>query len=300
MKATLEVMLIVMILLVWATVSWSATAYKFSAFNVNFPGAHSTAVTAIDAKGWTAGSFQDQQGDSWAYSRRHGTRQARLYVSGQGHEAHGMNDSSHIVGKVHRRELSECAADSVVMGFKQTSEGVITYTCLDGARYDPMDVNNSGVEVGAYRPSWDEGRWHCVVWSPPTAEFWHFTLPGAEGCRVHDITNGGVLSGSWQTPKGPSRGWVARSVPDAVAGVFIPIDIPNTRHSWVEGVCDDGSLVGTFVDQSFLDHGYHRAPDGVITPLDFPGARGTRILGANNKCWVVRHWHVENADGTLR
>jgi hypothetical protein len=301
MKANLKAVLIVSILLLWATVSWSATVYTFSKFDVNFPGAHSTEVKAINNKGFITGAFSDPQGDGWSYSRLQGRKLSRLYVAGEFTVAEGMNDNGEIIGYT-AKDSTECGpGGSDAMGFRQWAESFIEYTCFSDSRTEFMDINNAGFIVGAYQPVSDPGRYHCFVWTPPNdqggSEITTFLPAGSEGCRIHDITDTGVLAGSHQSSAGPSQGWVAASVADAVAGVFQFLAIPSARHSFVENVADDGSWQGTFVDESFLDHGFDRAPDGTLTVIDFPGAWQTSVKGGNGKGSVVGVYLIQNAEG---
>src|SRR6187549_3481598 len=53
---------------------------------------------------------------------------------------------------------------------------------------------------------------------------------------------------------------------------------PGARSSTAFGINARGDVVGTFVDQSFVQHGFLLSK-GEFTVIDFPGARGTIARG---------------------
>ena len=70
-------------------------------------------------------------------------------------------------------------------------------------------------------------------------------------------------------------------------------DVPGQGPvgSGASGISASGSIAGTYVDPSGVNHGYIRSPDGTFTlPIDYPGASHTLILfynGINNAGYVT-------------
>ncbi len=70
-------------------------------------------------------------------------------------------------------------------------------------------------------------------------------------------------------------------------------DVPGQGPigSGASGISASGSITGTYVDPSGVNHGYIRSPDGTFTlPIDYPGAANTQILyynGINNAGYVT-------------
>lgn len=59
----------------------------------------------------------------------------------------------------------------------------------------------------------------------------------------------------------------------------------GARASTAYGINASGDIVGTFVDQGFVQHGFLLSPNGEYTIIDFPGAAGTdaRGIGPNGE-----------------
>ena len=50
---------------------------------------------------------------------------------------------------------------------------------------------------------------------------------------------------------------------------FTKIDVLNAAFTLGQGVASDGTVAGTYYDQSFVPHGFLRSPTGVFTnPVD--------------------------------
>ncbi len=61
---------------------------------------------------------------------------------------------------------------------------------------------------------------------------------------------------------------------------FTKIDVLNAAFTLGQGVASDGTVAGTYYDQSFVPHGFLRSPTGVFTnPVDVPKSTATAILG---------------------
>ncbi len=53
-----------------------------------------------------------------------------------------------------------------------------------------------------------------------------------------------------------------------------------------------------YIDANYVFHGFLRAPDGVITDFDVPGAGAGAFQGTNG-CWYIPYWGGINPAGTI-
>jgi probable HAF family extracellular repeat protein len=67
---------------------------------------------------------------------------------------------------------------------------------------------------------------------------------------------------------------------------------PGTRSSTAFGINDRGDVVGTFVDQDFVQHGFLLSKGEFITVIDFPGAQGTIARGINPRGEIVGNYRL--------
>ena len=67
---------------------------------------------------------------------------------------------------------------------------------------------------------------------------------------------------------------------------YTTIAPPGARSSTAFGINARGDVVGTFVDQSFVQHGFLLSK-GEFTVIDFPGAQGTIARGINPRGEIV-------------
>ena len=56
------------------------------------------------------------------------------------------------------------------------------------------------------------------------------------------------------------------------AATFITFDVPNAFFTVGTSINPKGTIPGSYLDASFISHGFVRAPDGTITTFDVPGA----------------------------
>jgi hypothetical protein len=71
--------------------------------------------------------------------------------------------------------------------------------------------------------------------------------------------------------------------PQAAYTTFDIPNVPNPLQIGPNGINPAGAVVGSYLDTNFVGHGFLRAPDGVITTFDAPGAVdfGTNPIGNN-------------------
>ena len=113
------------------------------------------------------------------------------------------------------------------------------------------------------------------------------TLTTARGINDH-----GVIVGAYRIVP-PRHALLIR------AGQYIPLaptTILGTDFSEAFKINDLGDLVGYFVDANGFSHGFLLS-NGVLTTLDFPGARQSIAVGINASGAVVGYWELDDANG---
>jgi probable HAF family extracellular repeat protein len=78
---------------------------------------------------------------------------------------------------------------------------------------------------------------------------------------------------------------------------YITIAPPGARASTAFGINAQGDIVGTFVDQNFVQHGFLLSKKGEFTVIDFPGARSTIARGINPSGDIVGSYQLPGDPG---
>jgi hypothetical protein len=118
------------------------------------------------------------------------------------------------------------------------------------------------VDVNGRVHGWREGSFGFMTVDPPEA-----TLTFATG-----IAENGIV-GRWDTNDGVTHGY--RRVG---TGDFEPIDVPDARSTVAHGINRALVVVGEYVDQAGLTHGFV-FQDGTFETVDFPDATATVVKG---------------------
>ena len=127
------------------------------------------------------------------------------------------------------------------------------------------------------------------------AQFTYTSLdfPGGTLTTSRGINNHGEIVGSYRTI--PPRHALLIS-----HGQYIPIapsTILGTALSEAFKTNDRGDVVGTYVDDAGLSHGFFLSKNSTVTTLDFPGADDTYARGINESGSVVGQWDLLDANG---
>jgi uncharacterized membrane protein len=78
---------------------------------------------------------------------------------------------------------------------------------------------------------------------------------------------------------------------------YITIAPPGARSSQAFGINPQRDVVGTFVDQTFVQHGFLLSKKGELTVIDFPGARSTIARGINPSGDIVGSYQLPGDPG---
>jgi hypothetical protein len=193
-----------------------------------------------------------------------------------------------------------------------TGPGQGTFVSFVGA------LTPAGAITGAYIDA--SGVNHGFL-RTPDGTITTFDAPGAgtgpsQGTLAEDINPEGVIAGEYSDAINVVHGFLRTE-----DGAFTTFDVSGagtgpgqgTFVASVEGLTPAGALAGYYTDQSGVNHGYVRAPDGTITTFDVSGAgtgptQGTFVGGINPEGTVMStyvdpssayHGYVRAPDGTI-
>ena len=173
--------------------------------------------------------------------------------------------------------------NGVFHGFTRTPGGHLTTfdapgagTALPWTGTFPMAINQAGEVTGQVTD--DDYVTHGFI-RTPGGHFVTFDAPGAggpgQGTAPAAINLSGEVAGWYIDAGNVNHGFVR--APDGTITVF---DVPGagtgegqgTSTAMISTITLDGSVTGTYSDDSGLYHGWLRKGDGTITTFDAPGA----------------------------
>jgi uncharacterized membrane protein len=110
---------------------------------------------------------------------------------------------------------------------------------------------------------------------------------GTHASSATQINNRGDVTG-WYADTAGRHGFLLRD------GVLTTIDYPGGNFSQVNGITDNGVVIGHFQDGNGIFHGYI-LKDGMFTQLDVPGAVDTLPFYMNARGDIVGEWDPDPA-----
>jgi probable HAF family extracellular repeat protein len=111
------------------------------------------------------------------------------------------------------------------------------------------------------------------------------------------INNSGDIVGAYRLPGGGARH--AMIISNGVFSPLLPDSILGSTYSEAFKINDRGDVVGQYLDEDGLSHGFLVTKHGTLTLLDFPGFTQSRATGINNSGTVVGWGDILDADGNL-
>ncbi len=191
-----------------------------------------------------------------------------------------------------------------IHGFTRTADG--TFTSFDPTgdaaqvtSVEPNSINASGVMAGVYLDT--NSVYHAFV-GESSGNLTTFDAPNAgtasgEGTQAIGINSSGTVAG-WVTT-GVANGLpVNHSFMRSTDGTITTFDPPaaGANGSLADGINDDGTISGAFIDSNLVRHGYVRNTDGSFVVLDDPNAAQLPASSSTNLDTVA--WRI-NASGAV-
>lgn len=126
-----------------------------------------------------------------------------------------------------------------------------------------------------------------------------------QGCMMASINSIGATTGDYADSSYGYHGWVRSAAGvitefDVVPGTIASCDNGFCRGTYPESIDQSGTVVGYYVDQYYVAHGFVRATDGVITTFDVTGAGTEAVQGtfglANNDQQQITGYYVDSSN----
>jgi hypothetical protein len=253
MKKT-SIVVIVLMLVVGALSSAYATDYSYTM--VNYPGALYSLPYGINNAGTIVGVYGSQGFTLSGTTYRPVNYPGAVYTIPQ-----GISNGGTIVG--------QCWG---VVGVNSFTLSGTTYSPLipGGGTIVPYGINNAGTIVGAGPGGgtfWPSGGVLTALYYPSGIQ------GSATTVSAYGINDAGTIVGTLFTPSPSSLGggvWQGFSLSNYSAfgsGPYTTLNYPGALDTWVYGINDTGTIVGTYGDASGAPHGFEGTPVPVPASL---------------------------------
>jgi hypothetical protein len=84
-----------------------------------------------------------------------------------------------------------------------------------------------------------------------------------------------------------SAALVVAQATSSISFTFTSFDYPGAIATQPLGINKAGTIVGYYVDASFVSHGFARLQNGTFIRIDYPGSTETLLFGINDSNQVV-------------
>jgi probable HAF family extracellular repeat protein len=268
----------------------AAAPEKYTYTVIDYPEAFNTGVFGINQSGQLSGTYFDHKGIAHAFTYREGKYTAIDYPDAERTFGFGIDDTGRVVGYYIK--------DGLTHGFMYDTG---KFTALDYPKAQSSrayGINASGQIVGSYQESRD-GNPHGFLLSH--GKYTAIAFPGATRTEAFGINDAGQIVGYFtdstsavhgfldkagvltriDLPKalrtnlyGISRtGKVCGTVADAGrnhgfiddAG-YRKLNFPGALSTFGFALNDSGQVVGQYVDEDSVDHGFMATPGGTQAP----------------------------------
>lgn len=228
-------------------------------FTVDVPGAKFTSAFSVNARGDIVGRYVDADDNGHGYLFSDGEFTRIDYPGAAETEARGINNAGDIAGRFFTRGGLE-------IGF-MLKDGRFQTIRVPGscATQASMAQDNGRVLVGHFC-STPDGALHAFMRNR-SGEFRSIDFPsgGSFPCTgARSVNERGDVVGPYSVADnagecgpGNSRGYVFRD------GKFVAIDFPGATLTFPGGINNYGTIVGLYIDQAGVSHGFKAIPVAV-------------------------------------
>lgn len=247
-----------------------ASDRAYSYFPVDYPGAVSTTLSGINARGDIVGSYVGSDKMFHGFLLRDGVFRTIDIPNAAGTDARGINPAGDIVGGY---SLPGEPAGSI-HGYLLRRDGTVEYVDYPGQTNTiPQRLLPDGTIIGCYHGS-DNMMSMFGMWMRGTVtEAISQSASMSNGATPDLSVIGGFYTDLSEPAPRAAWGYVIEN------GVFTRFRVPGSNQTLVWDVGPGGALVGVYRDAAGL-HGF-LLEDGQYTAIDYPTATLTRAFGVN-------------------
>ena len=221
---------------------------------IDVPGASLTAAFALNARGDIAGRFVDLGGVNHGFVLRDGEFTQIDFPGATGTFARGINNAGDLVG-VHFNEAG-------IEGGFLLKDGVFHNIHVPGScgEHVSMAQDNGRMLVGSFCSNPDGALYAFVRNRPGEFQTINFPGPGLVCTGARWVNERGDIVGPYVRAHssdcaGEMHGYVLRR------GRFVTIDPPGAIETQPNSINDDGQIVGLYMDNAGVIHGYKAIPN---------------------------------------
>ena len=213
------------------------------------------------------------------------------------------------IGRVLAVDISDRVAD---FGSARLLAPPHTFIIFDppGATFTlPSAITPAGVIIGSY---FDAGGVSHGFLRTPGGTFTTFDPPVSASTTATSTTPSGVITGWYSDVIGNLHGFL-RALDGSISSFDGPPGSNIAGSIFLPGgpppsINPARAIAGTYLDPSFVEHGFLRTPDGSFTTIDVPGAFLTEALAINPAGVIVGDFSnavtrfqgfLRTADGTF-
>ena len=170
----------------------------------------------------------------------------------------------------------------IIRGFIEWNGVFTNYAHGKSTNTQILGLNNAGTAVGLYSDR--NGKFHGFALDQATGKFKPVNPPGATNVQATAINNNGDVVGFYATSPSNSFGYIEKK------GVFSTFAFPRSVQTSVFGVNDSDQIVGAYVDQKNVNHGFlleSPLSHAKYTTIDQQNSTGTWLNGINNNGQMV-------------
>jgi hypothetical protein len=254
---------------------------------VDYPGAKTTVLNAINSQGDIAGYYLDSGGVEHGFFTRNHTFH-EVVIANSGAYPWGIADNYDVVGYYfyyrgftggfgagpnHFRQIYVAFMDEYSPVYNITpTTGVVSgaygfgptfgFYYLNGQYYTVIYPGASQYTTTVTGEN-DQGEFVGTYFIPPTtggflydgiSTFTNIAYPGAISTTPNRISNTGEIVGTYQLSDRVNHGFAD------INGVFTSVDFPGAIDTQVFGVNSSGPIVGKYTDASGIIHGFEGTP----------------------------------------
>jgi hypothetical protein len=161
----------------------------------------------------------------------------------------------------------------------------------------PTAINTAGYVAGTVHNSPHRGQSSAFFADPldntyTTIPFPHDKYPNEwVSASVGGLNNSNQIVGSWENYSTPWSGFFYDSKSKQLNTTF---NMPGAATTYPASINDNQEVVGNWVDQKNVEHGFYWSPTAGSSDIDVTGDTAMYLVGINNQSVILGEWQDAN------